>query len=673
MEAGAAAVASGGPDLERIPLIGGSYASRSIIASAQRCINYYPEVNPKDAPVPFTYYQRPGLVPALTGAVVPPRAPVRCLYQASNGVGYCIIGANVYKVLPGFSLKLLGQVAPGRSNPCSMSDNGTNLFIVDGSSSGWQVALAPFEIAAIGNIGTDGRLTRLSFVAGISGDSGGVAIGMGVFAAALPPNGSVTGVPSTTEVDVNVNGTATIATFFGSIAGTTLTVTSVVSGTLVVGQLIYDFSAPAAILAGTTITAFGSGSGGTGTYTVSQAQTVAPEEILATSAGQVPITFTAGEDFFAEITDPTGTFEGADKVDYIDTFLIWNMPGTVDFGSTISNTQLAFDGTYFAGKTDYPDLLQTLIVNRHEIILFGLLKSEIWYDSGGATFPFAELPGAYIEHGIAAKYSAASSDINVFWLGRDLQGQGVVFRQRGYATTRISNHALEDAIRKMSKQAGGISDAIGYTYQLDGHVFYVLTFPSGDQTWVFDDSISDPMMAWHQEGWTDVNGVLHRHRGNCCAALYGSIVVGDWQNGALYVLDLDTYTDEVDGVTSPLVCVRTFPHVTHGKDRRGQLAPANGEGMTFTRFWADIECGAAPMNVAGSPAQITLRWSDDRGRTFGNDVLQSAGAVGEYVTQPAWAGLGLAKYRLFEISHAIAGPAALNGAWYDAQIQPASE
>ena len=648
--------------MDRIPLIGGSYASRSIIASAQRCVNYYPEINPKDAPVPFTYYQRPGLVPAITGAVEAPNAPVRCLYQASNGVGYCIIGPDVFKVNEDFSLKLLGSISPGRTNICSMSDNGTNLAIGDGSTSGWQVAIIPYEVDTVGNVGADKTLTVLDSIDGIY-------VGMGVTAATIPANATVTGIPSSTSVTISEAGVAIVGNFVGSIAGTVLTVTGMISGAIQVGQLIYDENPPASILAGTTIASLGTGTGGIGTYNVSQTQVVPTTTILATSAGQVPLTFTAGLDFFSSISDPTGTFAGADKFDYIDTFMIWNMPETTDFGSTLTGVPLRFDGTYFAGKTDYPDILQTLIVNRHEIILFGLLKSEIWYDVGGATFPFAELPGAYIEHGIAAKYSATSSDINVFWLGRDLQGQGVVFRQRGYATTRISNHALEDALRKMPM----ISDAIGFTFQLDGHVFYILTFPSGDQTWVFDDSIPDPMLAWHQEAWTDTNGILHRHRANCCAALYGRIVVGDWQNGALYFLDMETYTDEVDGVVSPISCIRTFPHVTHGKNRQGQLVPANGQGMLFTRFWADIECGTSPTDVQGNPAEVTLRWSDDRGKTFGNAVLQSAGELGEYTTQPAWPGLGLAKYRLFELSHSIAGPAALNGGWYDAQVQSVTE
>jgi hypothetical protein len=63
----------------------------------------------------------------------------------------------------------------------------------------------------------------------------------------------------------------------GSIAGTTLTVTAVASGTLGVGQAITG----ASVLPGTTITALLTGTGGAGTYTVSAPQTVASTSITA--------------------------------------------------------------------------------------------------------------------------------------------------------------------------------------------------------------------------------------------------------------------------------------------------------------------------------------------------------------------------------------------------------
>lgn len=64
----------------------------------------------------------------------------------------------------------------------------------------------------------------------------------------------------------------------GAISGTTLTITVATSGALYVGSLLTGTG----VTAGTTITAFGTGTGGTGTYTVSASQTVSSTAITGT-------------------------------------------------------------------------------------------------------------------------------------------------------------------------------------------------------------------------------------------------------------------------------------------------------------------------------------------------------------------------------------------------------
>ena len=67
-------------------------------------------------------------------------------------------------------------------------------------------------------------------------------------------------------------------TFTGSISTTTLTVTAMLSGDPIVVGMFIDSST--SLTNGTYITAFGTGSGGTGTYTVSASQTVASATII---------------------------------------------------------------------------------------------------------------------------------------------------------------------------------------------------------------------------------------------------------------------------------------------------------------------------------------------------------------------------------------------------------
>ena len=374
---------------------------------------------------------------------------------------------------------------------------------------------------------------------------------------------------------------------------------------------------------------------------------------------------------FGPIVDPTGFFTGTVKWDTISGFLIWVIPNTNQFGSTYDN-ELVFDGTYYGTKAVYPDPLVTLVVNRSIIILFGQVKSEIWYNGGLPLFPFAVQPGAYIEWGCIAPYSVANIGITVFWLGHGTQGTGLVLQQEGYTTSVISNHAISYAITEMLAKGIDISDAVAYTYTQDGHIFYVLTFVEGNQTWVYDYTVRDPEYAWHQRAWTDQNGQLNRERAFSAAFLFSTNVTMDWQNGDLYALDLDYFADDVLGQAGPIPCIRTFSQVKEGyhvpKGPVGfQRLPleTDGHGVVTSEFVADFEGGNGPDNPNGLPPSVSLRWSTDRGKTWGNAVLQSAGREGEFSTQPKWAPLGFARYPLFELSWSFPGKATLNGAWFE--------
>ncbi len=74
-------------------------------------------------------------------------------------------------------------------------------------------------------------------------------------------------------------GTVLTASFTGSIAGTTLTVTAVEAGTIAVGQVLSDLTGN--IIPNTVITALGTGTGGIGTYAVGTTQTVASEAMTS--------------------------------------------------------------------------------------------------------------------------------------------------------------------------------------------------------------------------------------------------------------------------------------------------------------------------------------------------------------------------------------------------------
>ncbi|MFY9835403.1 MAG: hypothetical protein WAK55_02855, partial [Xanthobacteraceae bacterium] len=94
----------------------------------------------------------------------------------------------------------------------------------------------------------------------------------------------------------NLDGTKNLdASITGSISGTTLTVSAVSSGTIEVGETITGTG----IAANTTIAGFDTGTGGTGTYTISTSQTVSSENMSVVTNGADLGSFTIQPDLSA--------------------------------------------------------------------------------------------------------------------------------------------------------------------------------------------------------------------------------------------------------------------------------------------------------------------------------------------------------------------------------------
>lgn len=298
-----------------------------------------------------------------------------------------------------------------------------------------------------------------------------------------------------------------------------------------------------------------------------------------------------------QITD--AVFFGAVGCGFIDGFVVFNQPGTQIFWKT-NLYSTVIDPLGFASAEGNPDNLITLLCDHREIWLFGNTSTEVWYDSGGANFPFSFIQGAYISHGIVAPYSAVRLDNTTFWLGNDEFGSGIAYRANGYAPVRISTFAMEQAWQKYPT----IADAVAWTYQQDGHSFYVLNFPSGDATWVYDAATG----LWHERaylGTLDFNdGALHRGRPNAHSFAFGRHIVGDWQTGYLYEL-APQFKDD-DG--REIVRLRSAPYIDNELKR-----------VIYSQFQLDMEVGSPAAIVVGSAPTIAL--STPRGSNLPDDAV----------------------------------------------------
>ena len=381
-------------------------------------------------------------------------------------------------------------------------------------------------------------------------------------------------------------------------------------------------------------------------------------------------------DVLQQITD--ADFPGAVTVSYLDGYFVFNEPNSQKIWITSLLDGLSVDPLDFASAEGAPDGVVGIIADHRELWVFGTNSVEVWYNSGNADFPLSRIQGAFNELGCAAPYSIAKMDNGLFWLGKDARGQGIVYRANGYTGQRISTHAVEWQIQ----QYEDMSDAIAYTYQQDGHSFYVLIFPQANRTWVYDVATQ----AWHERAGF-ANGEFTRHRSNCQAAFSNQIIVGDYENGNIYAFDLDDYSDN-GSIQKWLRTWRALPTGQNTLKRTAQHAMQldcqTGVGIEYPSpnaldpnvayFAASVATSSslsdvttktgdylvfsmsaipAPASTQGTNPQVMLRWSDDGGHTWSSEHWVSIGKIGEYGRRVIWRRLGMTQKirdRVYEVS-----------------------
>jgi len=595
--------------------VGAAYEAPSITQDAQECINFYPEIDPTKAQGErgiVALYPTPGLE---TVAIFPNQEEVRGIRTLSGGTQVvAVCGDFVYVLESDLTPVMVGQMNTA-TGQVGIVDNGVNVYIVDDSYRYTWFISAPSSAIFTGSISS----TTLTVT---SVQSGTIAVGQAIFGQGIAQNtvitalgtgsggvGTYTVSDSQTVASTAINSVASPAIVTGAISGTTLTVSAVTSGTLKIGQTIEG----SGVTDGTIITAFGSGSGGAGTYTVSASQTVSSTTIYALNWTVLPST--------------DGAFEGGGTVDISDNYFVYNKPNSQLWAASDLLSPIT-DPLSFASKDGSPDDLVAIIVDRREVYLLGEMSSEAWLDVGSVPFPFQRIQGSSTQQGIAAAYSCARVGNSFAYVSKNNRGEATIVQMNGYIPQRISTHAVETTLVGQD-----VSDAIAWTYQLEGHETYVVTFPSiGDNglTWAYDITTG----LWHKWLYTNNQNQYERHRGNCCAFFNQQVLLGDYENGKLYKLSLSQYTDDGQLIRR----LRRCPHITTDLQRQ-----------YFAELQIQFQPGVGLPVGQGQDPQAMLRWSDDGGFTWSNENWVTIGKQGQYFTRAMWRRLGFARDRIFEV------------------------
>jgi hypothetical protein len=306
-------------------------------------------------------------------------------------------------------------------------------------------------------------------------------------------------------------------------------------------------------------------------------------------------------------------FEGGTSITYQDGYFIVTIPDSSRFRISDLNSATNWIDTDFASAEGAPDKTRAVISDIRQLLLLGVQTGEFWENTGNADFPFERNPSGFMQKGIAAAKTLCRFDNSLIWLSEDDRGQGMLVQAAGYTPQVVSPQAIMWQWAQYSR----IDDAFAYVHQIEGHEFYVLTFPTGNATWVYDASTKQ----FHQWSSNIDGNELSRHRSNAHCFAFGRHYVGDYNSGKIYTIEPDVYTE--DGATII-------------RDRIGQHLNAAEERFSPAEIRLVFEHGQGLVSGQGSDPKAMLRWSKDRGNRFGNELWRSVGKIGEFDAAAVW-------------------------------------
>lgn len=371
---------------------------------------------------------------------------------------------------------------------------------------------------------------------------------------------------------------------------------------------------------------------------------------------------------FTQITDTD--FVATDVVQYIDGYFIFpQKSGSDRFWITEQYDGSAVDPADFATAEGWPDALLNITVDNREVFLFGSETVEVWYNSGDSDNTFQRFQGGFKQHGCAARFSPKRIDNTVMWLSQNDRGDRQVVKfGSGYMPEVVSSPELNYEMA----QYPTVSDAFAYTYQFEGHEFYVINFPSAEKTWAYDASTGH----WHRrvrtpswvDNWVGENFTMHLF-------ISGMHIFGDkW--GHVWRAD-STRGGFGSAIAEPGSSIRITTYEVMPRERTTisisddenrtrisslQLDMEEGVfGDPLYQFTSGVDGTAYVTKDNGGPggAQLVtyldddtvyLQYSKNGGHSWSSELKRDMGNMGDWAKRVIWRKLGWARNWIFRLT-----------------------
>ncbi len=626
-------------------------------------MNWYPESSEGEGQSPAALYPSPGLEVFCDLANTPIRGEITV-----NDRTFVVAGSHFFEIFSNGTFHDYGTVL-NDSLPVSMAGGASQILIASAGmvyvfdfSSGH---ITTATLAQGGNNGVETSTLGSGGSGYVAGDTFTVSAGnmdatgiVDTVAVGVVTGFHITSVGSNYAVNL---GTPTIRSGVQPGAGTGLTINV---NSLGGGYAVNDTGT---IQGGTTAATYlitgVDGSGNVTTFTVSGgAGYVVQNNVMTFTGGaqpgigfgfQINITAVGITNSFGPL--PNGTLLGPISfVAYVEGFFVALLANSNQFQWSAPLDATSWDPLDTNKVSVFAGNVLSMFADHNELWFWGERQSQPYYLSGGPN-TFDIITGGFIEAGIFAPATPVRLDNSIFWLGGDERGAGVVWRAQGYTPARVSNHAIEFALQGYLTKYGaiGLSNAVGYSYQDQGHGFYVLYFPTPSATWVLDTATG----MWHQRGyWNAGIGQFTAHRSQNHTFNFGKHLVGDWASGKVYNMNISLFDD----AGNPIRRVRRARHAS------------SDQSWVFHKtlqIYAETGVGPIPplLDGMGNPRDpvLNIRWSNDGGHVWSSEQSAGLGQAGQYGQRIMFRRLGRARARVYEVSGSDPVPYRLVGAYLD--------
>lgn len=265
----------------------------------------------------------------------------------------------------------------------------------------------------------------------------------------------------------------------------------------------------------------------------------------------------------------------------------------------------------FETKSDIPLAAIPFPGKGNLLFVFGSIVTESWADTGQQGFPYKKNTYFNMDYGCLSSATIAAGDTFVVWLGANEKSGPVIFVSEGAEPEPISDDGYDFKFSQLSNP----EDSYGYLFKQDGHLIYVLTFPSDNYSLAYDFKT--------KSFYTLCDELMNYHIAKRVVYFNNSHYFVSFKDGNLYELNTKYTTYNDAEIPRIRVCPRfSLPDRSYFKVLE----------ITFP-----IEQGESPY-----PQRIDFSASKDGGVSFSNYISKTLNPIGHRRNKVDFRRLGIA-------------------------------